>query len=79
MYRGRSYLHNCMLVNNNLCWQNAFEKNHFANFQNSGSGKYNLYFPVDEVTRNMKDYIVTIVDGVVEQKVLKVCVPQTSR
>ena len=66
------------VVDNNSCWQNAFEKINLANFQSSGSWKYNLYFPV-EVTRNIKDYFVYIVDGVVEQKELKVCVPQTSR
>ena len=68
-----------MLGNNNLCWQNALKKLILQCSKGSGSWKYNLYFPVDEVTRNMKDYIVNIVDGVVEQKELKVCVPQTSR
>ena len=45
----------------------CFEKIHFANFQISGSWKYNLYFPVDEVARNIKDYFVNIVDGVVNK------------
>ena len=50
-----------MLGNNNLCWQNAFEKISFAKFQIFGSWKYNLYFPVDKVTRNIKDYFGNIV------------------
>ena len=57
-----------MLGNNNLCWQNAFEKFIFQCSEGSGIWKYNLYFPADKVARNMKDYIVNIVDVVVEQK-----------
>ena len=37
-------------------------------FEGSGSLKYNLYFPVDKVARNMKDNIISRVDGLVEQK-----------
>ena len=60
--RGRSYLHNCMFGTNNLCWENAFEK--LILHCSEGSGSWN--FPVDKVERNMKDYIVNKVDGVVE-------------
>ena len=57
-----------MLGNNNSCWQNALAKFILQCSEGSGSWKYNLYFPADEVARNMKDCIVNIVDGVVEQK-----------
>ena len=57
-----------MFGNNKFCWQNAFEKFFLLCSEGSGSWKYNLYFPVDKVAKNMKDYIVNIVDKVVEQK-----------
>ena len=57
-----------MFGNNKLCWKNNFVKLILQCSEGSGSWKYSLYFPVDEVARNMKDYIVNRVDGVVEQK-----------
>ena len=62
-----------MLGNNNLCWQNAFEKIILQCSKGSGSWKYNLYFPVDEVTRNMKDYIVNIVDELWKKRTESSC------
>ena len=71
VFRGHSYLHNFMFGNNKLCWQNSFEKFILQCSEGSWSWKYNPYFPVNEVAKNMKDYIVNRVDGVVEQKNLK--------
>ena len=71
VFRGRSYLHNCMFVNNKLRWQNSSEQFILQCSEGSGSWKYNPYFRFDKVAKNMKDYIVNRVDGVVEQKNLK--------
>ena len=50
-------LHNCMFENK-LCLQNVFVKL-FCNVpEGSGSWKYNMYFPADEVARKMEYYIV---------------------
>ena len=49
-------LHNCMFENI-LCLQNVFPKKIFCNvLEGSGSWKYNMYFPVDEVARKMHTF-----------------------
>ena len=46
-------LHNCMFENK-LCLQNVFLLKLFCNVpEGSGSWTYNMYFPVDEVTRKI--------------------------
>ena len=51
-------LHNCMFENK-LCLLNVFAKKLFCYVpEGSGSWKYNMYFPVDEVTRKTQYSIV---------------------